>query len=359
MSSSSDTRAFKRYITLAGLAWAGVYFLVFALNCLVDPLWYFQGNRLTDRNFAFNERLSKLNQLLRAPDQYDCLIFGSSRATLLPASAFEGFRCFNLSFSGGQVEDFLAFAEYLRHVGMRPRLIIVGVDGFNFQSSGRDAPNIPDFVLTKQPPAPFLKTYLSMDSLRMSLLTLRDKSPMPRYYDNRFEARIRADAPPFRPRKSLEAEGRRRADAQERATRGYRSDNARLYEKLVSLFPESRAIGYVPPISAWHISKMEMNGVLEGYMAAIYRSAQAFPVFIDFSAPSYITARTDVTYDGSHYHPSVNRQIAAALQSGAPSGWGLDPKRVLFTDYARDYQSALIAFRMDQAPTRPSSARHD
>jgi len=90
--------------------------------------------------------------LLRAPGQYDCLIFGSSRTTLLSASAFSGYRCFNLSFSGGQIEDFIAYAEYLEHLGMRPKLIIVGVDGFNFLRSGRDAPTIPEYVLKKLPP---------------------------------------------------------------------------------------------------------------------------------------------------------------------------------------------------------------
>lgn len=359
MPSSSQKPAFKSYALLTGLAWAGTIIFVLVFNCLVDPLWYFQGNRLTHKNFAFNERQAKLNQLLRAPGQYDCLIFGSSRTTLLPASAFRGYRCYNLSFSGGQIEDFIAFAEYLHHVGMRPKLIIVGVDGFNFLSTGRDAPNIPDYVLKKQPSPEFLRTYLSIDSLHMSCRTVWDQSPLPRYYDEHFEALTRADAPRFRPEKSLQGEGRRRTDSDERRKRGYRPDNAALYKRLVSVFPEARAIAYVPPISAWHISDMEKNGALDGYIDALSNTAPAFTAFIDFSVPSPITSRTDITYDGSHYHPSINLLIARALQSNTAPDWGVDMKQMGFIDLTQRYQMALNDFKIHQANTRATHAQHD
>ena len=55
-----------------------------AINWLIDPLWYNKGNRITGRNFSFNERISKTNLLLNSDTRtYDCLILGSSRTTLL------------------------------------------------------------------------------------------------------------------------------------------------------------------------------------------------------------------------------------------------------------------------------------
>lgn len=359
MPSSTQKSAFKSYALLTGLVWASTITFVLVLNCLVDPLWYFQGNRLTHKNFAFNERQAKLNQFLRAPHQYDCLIFGSSRTTLLSASEFSGYRCFNLSFSGGQVEDFIAYAEYLDHLGMTPKLIIVGVDGFNFLSSGRDAPTIPEYVQKKQLPPGFLKTYLSIDSLHMTWRTIRDDSQRPRYYDDRFEALIRKEAPPFRPEKSLEGEGRRRSDAEERRKRAYRPDNAVLYAKLVSVFPDARVIGYVPPISAWHISDMEKNGILDGYIDALFKTSPAFSAFIDFSVPSDVTSRTDVTYDGSHYLPSVNRLIATKLQFDMPHDWGINLKTVGFADYVKHYRTALDSFRTKLTRPNLMHVKHD
>ena len=45
---------------------------VFALNALVDPLWYLGGNVLAPQNFIFNERLAKTNLLLAdGPASYE------------------------------------------------------------------------------------------------------------------------------------------------------------------------------------------------------------------------------------------------------------------------------------------------
>jgi len=77
--------------------------LCLVINFLVDPLWYLRGNLVTGVNFAFNERIAKLNQLMPRMQDYDCLIVGSSRTTLLPERRFSGHHCFNLAFSGGRI----------------------------------------------------------------------------------------------------------------------------------------------------------------------------------------------------------------------------------------------------------------
>lgn len=58
-------------------------FSVWIFNYIIDPLWYDEGNRITGKNFAFNERVSKTNLFLQDKEQYDCLILGNSRVTLL------------------------------------------------------------------------------------------------------------------------------------------------------------------------------------------------------------------------------------------------------------------------------------
>jgi hypothetical protein len=56
----------------------------FAVNCLVDPLWYLGGNVLTAVNYPFNKRMATMIRLLPRLNDYDCVIFGTSRASLLP-----------------------------------------------------------------------------------------------------------------------------------------------------------------------------------------------------------------------------------------------------------------------------------
>lgn len=344
MTNAMHSHPHKSYAIGMMIAWALSSLGVLAANIVVDPLWYHEGNLINGKNFGFDERQAKLNRLLRNPSEFNCLIFGSSRTTLLPATAFDPHRCFNLSFSGGQIEEFIAFSEYLFELGMRPRLIVIGVDGFNFMAEGRDPQSIPDFVMHKQPAPGMLQTYLSVDSLSMSWRTLRGDAGRPRYYDRNFDAVIGTDAPTFRPRRSLDGEGLRRVDAEARRKRGYKADNAVLFGKLAKIFPDARSIAYVPPISAWHVRAMEQNGTLESYLDAIHATARHFPVFMDFSIPSPVTWRTDNTYDGSHYAPSVNRRIAQIVLTPDKPEWGLDVTRIDKAQYVKQYRNALAEF---------------
>ena len=342
----------KIYAVWLGLVWAGLYLGILAINSAVDPLWYFHGNLITGKNFGFNEREAKLNQLLRDPGQYDCLIFGSSRATWMPASAFEPLKCFNLSFSSGQPKEFIAFAEYLRERGIRPKYIVVGVDGFIFQTEGRDPLSIPAHVTEKRDPPNIWRTYLSIGSLYMTWRTLTEDVKSPGYYDTQFEKTPRKVVPTFDPLKSLAGEGILRADAEARRKRQYSPYNARLYQELAGVFPGAVTLAYVPPVSAWHIAEMQQYGVLDGYLHALHTTATLLPVFLDFSVPSPITWNTDNTYDGSHYLPGVNRKIANALLARKPIEWGIAPKTLSFEAYRARYQSAWTQFQLKTAVDR-------
>src|ERR1700756_714089 len=97
----------------------------FVVNCLVDPLWYLRGNVLTGINYPFNERLATIVRFLPRLAEYDCVIFGTSRSSLLPEEKIEGYRCYNLSVSEGTAPEYLRYAKYLRDRGYMPRLMIV------------------------------------------------------------------------------------------------------------------------------------------------------------------------------------------------------------------------------------------
>ena len=93
----------------------------FVFNCLVDPLWYLKGNVLTGVNYPFNERLATVIRFLPRLGDYDCVIFGTSRGSLLPEEKIDGYRCYNLSVSDGQASEYLLYAKYLREHGFAPR----------------------------------------------------------------------------------------------------------------------------------------------------------------------------------------------------------------------------------------------
>ena len=346
---SADTAPSGSYRSYLGWGLAtvlGIAAIVFSINLLVDPLWYAGGNRLGDRNFAFNERLSKINRFLQAPEQYDCLIFGSSRTTLLNENLIDGHRCFNFAFSRGAVGEFVTYAAYLKSLGVRPKLVIVGVDGFNLYD-WEPTFTVPDFVRELTPPPSMLVSYLSMDSLEFSVRTLAGRSVLSRYYRPDFTADILDSAPVYAPTRPLSL-----LPNSERPP--YSTRNVPYFVTLRDLFPQARVIGYVPPISGWEVEKILRTGSLETYLAAMPEIAQTIRPLYDFSIPSAVTAETGNTYDGSHFSPAVNRQVAATLNDGDPR-FSLQVDRMTPEEYATRYRHALDSFLARHGPSSGES----
>jgi len=319
----------------------------FAVNCLIDPLWYLRGNMLTEINYPFNERLAKLNQFLPRMQDYDCIIFGSSRATLLPEEKIKEYHCFNMAFSDGQASEYLLYAKYLRQRGFAPRLVIVDVKREEFVGPVHE-PEVPDFVRTGDPPPSIFTTYLTLDALDFSIRTLRGDSPHHRYYDKNFAVNleVRSKRHRYNPTGPITAMP---------PPVDVHPDRAGLYVKLRQEFPMARAIGYIPPESAWRVAAFSLTGELDSYLAAIGQVAAAYDEFLNFSIPSPITESKQDTYDGSHYSRGVNARVVAAL-FGNDRELAVDWRRADAPAVIADYHDRLAQFMTTAAQAAAGSA---
>jgi hypothetical protein len=345
-----SAKRFKIFI-VALLATSGLIVAAcFTVNCLVDPLWYLSGNVLTWINYSFNERLSKLNRLLPHLKDYDCVIFGTSRATMLPEDKAEGYRCFNLAFSDGQASEYLAYADYLRQRNFAPRLMLVDVRRDELLGA-TPAADVPDFVQSGEAPPSFIASYLSLDALDFSIRTLRGDAPHHRYYDPAFHAQlevrskrhyynppvpIKPAPPPF----------------------DVHPERAQLYIQLRQKFPTARTIAYLPPEGAWRIAAFSLTSGFDPYLAAIGNIAAAYDEFLDFSFPSSLTASKAPadTYDGSHYSRKANEAVLAGLLAGK-SDLALDWHAQDNAAIAALYRQQLATFIAQTGPKEASSAR--
>ena len=279
----------------------------FAVNCLVDPLWYLRGNVLTGINYPFNERLAEIIRFLPRLQEYDCIIFGTSRASLLPEEKIQGYHCYNLSVSDGQAREYLLYAKYLRERGFAPRLMIVDVKRADFIGP-EQALEVPDFIRDGAGPPSIFASYLSIDALDFSIRTLRGDAPHHRYYnqDFRAELEVRSKRHRYDPKGPIKPEP---------APFGVHPERAAAYVELRRQFPTARAIGYIPPESAWRIAAFSLTGQLDAYLAAVGKVATAYDEFRDFSIPSKLTEGKEGTYDGSHYSRAVNARVLAGLMA--------------------------------------------
>ena len=306
---------------------------VFAVNAAVDPMWYFGGNKIGSVNYAFNERLSKTNLFLSRQEQYNCVIFGDSRATLLPEQKIEGYRCFNFAFSAGKAEEAVAYARFIADRGFKPKLVIMGVPApaFRDRIGGTD---IPPFVRELGEPKPALLTYLSVDALSMSWRTLFGSSPLDRVYTLDFECRVAPGAPAYDPAKPI---------PDMMAGRFTGTHRVKFYDEMRGIFPEAELVGYVPPVSAWAIDGYDKAGWLPEYVAALHLAAGKFDRFLDFGVPSSLTIDTRNTYDGTHYSVEANRLVAARMLEADP-GEALDLKRIGADEMLSEYRERLAKY---------------
>jgi hypothetical protein len=298
----TDARLHLRYLGGIGAVVGLLGTASLTLNLLVDPLWHVGGNRLTGINYLFDERTAKTNLLLKAPERYDCVIFGSSRTTLLDPATIDGHTCFNYAFSLGRGEEYVRFAEYARQHGLAPDLVIVGVDGEEFVER-TDGPNIPGFIHRGEKPPGVLESYLSLEAVKLSLQTLAGDSPLARYAGADFTV----DLLP-----GLDASDHRRPAVAETGA-PHRLDNLVHLRRLRAVFPRAAFVGYVPPISPIRVAVLEEQSRLHSYLRAIHQASRLFDRFYDFSVPNRITADEGHTHDGSHYAPEVNEAVGAVL----------------------------------------------
>jgi hypothetical protein len=342
----------KRRLRIYGvwlLATAGVILAAcFVVNCLVDPLWYLKGNVLTGVNYPFNERLATMVRFLPRMRDYDCIIFGTSRASLLPEEKIEGHRCYNLSISDGQASEYLLYAKYLRERGFSPSLMIVDVKRAEFLGP-EQAQEVPDFVRSGATPPSIFATYLSLDALDFSIRTLRGDAPHHRYYDQEFRAQLEVRSKKHR----YDPQGPIKAAP---PPFDVHAERAAAYVELRRQFPEARAIGYIPPESAWRIAAFALTGQLDAYLAAIGQVASAFDEFLDFSIPSVLTESKEGTYDGSHYSRVVNERVLAGLMANA-SDVAVDWRKEDLPAIAGLYHRRLAEFAEGAADTAAGEHR--
>ncbi|WGV27399.1 hypothetical protein [Halotia branconii] len=324
---------FKTYFTVVGVLLSSVG----AINLAIDPLWYFNGNKLTHVNRAFNERLTKTNLLLHSNRQkYDCLIFGSSRVTLLNSKLFKNNHCFNYSFSAGRAEEFAKYAAYAKNKGVNPKTVYVGIDAFNFIIDDRPLKQNVEVA----EPKPIYQSYLlSFETLEFSLKTIAGiwNTSEVRFYDQFFQGRVSKHTSHYKPKFS---------------DKSYKQkcEFSRIpyYTKIQQIFPNAKIISYVPPISAWKVfNDSYARGLLDCQLAGIYQVAKSFDVTYDFSYPSKLTTRTDNTYDGSHYYPNVNDQIAKVLE-GEQTNLGIRVNQYSLNEYQQFHRTKLKEFLQKQ-----------
>lgn len=327
------------FVVVYGLTLVGCLGGVGGVMAVIDPLWYFGGNRLIPRNLPFDERQSKTNQLPQTEPRPNCLILGSSTALKLNGELFQRHRCFNYAFSGGRIEEMALYAARSQRLGLDPQVIYVGIDDFNFSDDFVEGWDTQDLqrrlrAATEPNPPPY-RAYGSWAVLGFALESTfwpqrrigRDRH----YYDADLQARPVATLPTYRPQLT-------------QPDRPYRCHTAKklpFYRAIARTFPEAEIVGFVPPRSAWAtLNRLHRTGLTACYGDAIAAIAQTYDRVYDFGLPTAPMSRDrTLTPDGIHYQPQVQAYVASVLEGRQPAAL---PAVQPVTDRPEDYYALWI-----------------
>lgn len=349
-SSGRERSLSRRYLAIVAAMAIVLCALTLAINTAVDPLWFGPGNVVSGENWVFNERIARLNHFLPRKRSYDCLIFGSSRLTLLDERHFRQHRCANLSFSGGNILEFVEYARYLKARGVSPQVVYIGIDTFGFINE-QTVSESPDFVRESRDPPGLVRSYLSWSVLWFSLRELwGTRNELYRYYDEYFVGSIFPGTGPYQPPNPMINPSAHRFD----------TSRVRYYRELSTVFPQAKFVGIISPVSAWESAMLYLDSEVDPYFGAVHELVSVFDEFYDFTAPSPTTERTDNTYDGSHYDPNTYDRVIAILEGAQPTDFGTRVTRDDFDSYCGRYRSAVEQFLARVQPQALAPARsHD
>lgn len=119
---------FKYSITILFI----LIFSIITINIYVDKYGFFK-NDYSKQKTSPNYRFMKIKHLLKNPNKYDSLIFGSSRAAYLNPKIIKSEKYYNLSFSVATTYENLRYLRMLINKGLKIKNVILCLDNDSFK----------------------------------------------------------------------------------------------------------------------------------------------------------------------------------------------------------------------------------
>lgn len=160
----------KKFIVSFFISLFSFYFLIFLINIFIDPLWYFEGNKLQKINYTFNERVSKTNLFYKKSFKYDCILFGSSISTTINTTLFKKNKCFNYSFSAGGIDEYyLILSFFNKKINLKKVYIEIPVNiNFEIKTFKKLKENFPNIEFIGYIPPVLTRSLLNTNDTRLN-----------------------------------------------------------------------------------------------------------------------------------------------------------------------------------------------
>jgi len=320
---------------------------VLAVSIFLDTFWYFgTTNFFSTRKCLFDERVQKTNLLLNTNTQYDTLLLGSSRVTVMASRHFRNGDAFNYSISSAtpyEYEECIAIA-LLRHP---VRTVYIGLDFFG--PTGHHPTPVHKSVPAAIEPMRKLGTLLSTDGLKYAYRTVRMSLGLSakEYYDYEYVRHW----PPYNSHKK-EAMRNQFLTAWKNLGPNYQWNPplSEISKDLHNKFKQIKFVVFTTPVSSFMFDEM-MRDRLPAYENWIRLIVQEFGAVYDFMGHNSLTNDLNNYVDEQHYLPPVGEAIVHRLEGR--TGFAPDDFGVLVTPDNLEEHLNVMRQQAKEAAQRP------
>lgn len=155
-----------------------------AIPIAIDPYNVFHAANIRDNGIEPNSNYIKIKYLLANPDNFDALLFGSSRVGAIHTENISDVNCYNMTYSEGIPQEHLDNLTTLISNGVIPKRVYLGVDSLSYTMNPNEhhaEHSRISYEYAKENPIEFLTMYLDPHMALISLETSNSHTPDPSY----------------------------------------------------------------------------------------------------------------------------------------------------------------------------------
>lgn len=297
-------------------------------NWAVDPLWCFGHTRwLTTLQKPFNERHQKTNYLTFVnKGEYDALILGNSRTSLISQHELGGMHAYNYALSAMTPDEFREYLDYFKKTNGRPKTILMGID-FDYTNANMPLPaGRPEFYI-KSAQSPLyryrmLLTYDTFDYSRQNLTIGRYLERSKHgcggiLYDNHNLARLLKPQDQAYRQQYIDRELAGLSTSFGTGYR-YRDNLADSLRQIVRDNQGSRFIAFTTPVSKLFFCSFVKAGRLPEYRRWLREMVSVYGEVWNFQYLNSVTNDYADNYsDSHHFYPEIGTLVAHRI-TGVP-----------------------------------------
>ncbi len=310
-------KIYKKWIKITSLAIIFFLLIISTFNYFLDPLWTFNNFYFTKYKNSYNERVLKTNYLVYSKVEFDGILLGSSRSTLIHTNKkFEQYKIFNYSSSSLQVNEYEGFINNARQINNNKLpIVILGLDFFRYLNESKLENKPEEYFEDNKDFFYRFKNLISYDSFKKAKKNLKigDELISERVYDSNYDGFILIDSEENNKRKIEESVPKFEKEFYLKDT-SIENFSLKLKE-LKEKFPDTRFVIFTTPITKELFSKiLENKKLYELYENWIKDVVGAFGEVNHFMFINDISTQSSKNfYDGHHIYPFVGDIIYESL----------------------------------------------